>query len=103
MILAIIILALVVTFIGTVAGFCTEDRKYIGVFNLMLFLLNLINLINYVNRDNEVEDNTTEDIVVTDSIPSALDVYNGRTSLQITNVIENDSIVKSDTIVVFKK
>lgn len=35
--------------------------------------------------------------------PQAIDVYRNKTELKIRNTIENDKIVDSDTIVVFKK
>jgi heme/copper-type cytochrome/quinol oxidase subunit 1 len=35
--------------------------------------------------------------------PRAIDVYRNKTELKIRNTIENDKIVDSDTIVVFKK
>jgi cytosine/uracil/thiamine/allantoin permease len=35
--------------------------------------------------------------------PQAIDVYRNKTELKIKNTIENDKLVSSDTIVVFKK
>ena len=35
--------------------------------------------------------------------PQAIDVYRNKTELKIKNTIENDKLINSDTIVVFKK
>ena len=40
--------------------------------------------------------------IYTNPIPSAIDVYRGKTELKINKEMVNDSIVKCDSIVVFK-
>lgn len=35
--------------------------------------------------------------------PQAIDVYRNKTELKITKVVENDTIIRSDSTVVFKK
>lgn len=35
--------------------------------------------------------------------PKAIDVYRGKTELKVTTTYENDSIIKRDSLVIFKK
>lgn len=95
--LIVIIIALVVTALGTAIGFSCEDKTY-GWISLVLLAINCFSLTTYLrNKDNEIKEETTS------SVPTALDVYNGKTTLQVTTIMEGDSIIKTDTIVVFKK
>lgn len=99
--LIVIIIALVVTALGTAIGFSCENKTY-GWFSLVLLVINCSSLSMYFrNKDSEIKEETT--IETTSSVPTALDVYNGKTTLQVTTIMEGDSIVKTDTIVVFKK
>lgn len=105
--LAFIIFTLTITFVGSFIAFVNE-RKKSGKYLALLFVLNLITLTLYlfINKEKYVEDDTNKETIIesdTTSVPTALDVYNGKTKLQITTIMEGDSVIKSDTIVVFKK
>lgn len=82
------IIGVVGIFIISEIIFYSDTKKYIKVLACVIILLDIAIWLMYLCRSK---------------IPDAMDVYRGKTELKIENKYINDELVKSDTIVVYKK
>lgn len=90
MIYAAIICLILLIYVDYRIVICDDDiDARIGYLACSMTLVMLLTTLSYIYIDSKH--------------PSALDVYRGKTELEITKTFVNDSINKCDTIVVFKK
>lgn len=97
--IAIIILFILCVIVDATLFWKICSEKYNNIDRAStLFLQNVIVMLTFIFLSAIIGNYTNT------KIPTALDVYRGKTELQITKTMINDSIVeKCDTIVLFKK